>query len=58
MGAMLAQLSKGASVEFGFPEVTSFSLVLPFSIIIIIFIVIFVSFLREAVKNILPQGLH
>ena len=27
MGAMLAQLSKGASVEFGFPEVTSFSLV-------------------------------
>ena len=57
MGAMLAQLSKGASVEFGFLEVTSFSLVLPFSIIII-FIVIFFSFLREAIKNILPQGLH
>ena len=57
MGAMLVQLSKGASVEFGFPEVTSFSLVLPFSIIII-FIVIFVSFLREAIENILPQGLH
>ena len=54
---MLAQLSKGASVEFGFPEVTSFSLVLPFSIIII-FIVIFFSFLREAIENILPQGLH
>lgn len=57
MGAMLAQHSKGASVEFGFPEVTSFSLVLPFSIIII-FIVFFFSFLREAIKNILPQGLH
>lgn len=57
MGAMLAQLSKGASAEFGFPEVTSFSLVLPFSIIVI-FIVIFFSFLREAIKNILPQGLH
>ena len=57
MGAMLAQLRKGASVRFGFPEVTSLSLVLPFSIIII-FIVIFFLFLREAIKNILPQGLH
>ena len=57
MGAMLAQHSKGASAEFGFPVVTSFSLVLPFSIIII-FIVFFFSFLREAIKNILPQGLH
>ena len=57
MGAMLAQHSKGASAEFGFPVVTSFSLVFPFSIIII-FIVFFFSFLREAIKNILPQGLH
>ena len=57
MGAMLAQHSKGTSAEFGFPVVTSFSLVLPFSIIII-FTVFFLSFLREAIKNILPQGLH
>lgn len=57
MGAMLAQHSKGASAEFGFPVVTSFSLVFPFSIIIIV-IVFFFSFLREAIKNILPQGLH
>ena len=42
---MLAQLSKGASVEFGFPEVTSFSLILPFSIIII-FIAILFFFLK------------
>ena len=48
---MLAQHSKGASAEFGFPVVTSFSLVLPFSIIIFI---VFFSFLREAIKNILP----
>ena len=41
MGAMLAQLSKGASVEFGFPEVTSFSLILPFSIIIIFIAILF-----------------
>ena len=54
---MLAQLNKGASAGFGFPVVTSFSLVLPFSIIII-FIVIFFLFLRETIKNILPQGLH
>lgn len=52
MGAMLAQHSKGASAEFGFPVVTSFSLVLPFSIIIIF--IVFFSFLREAIKNILP----
>ena len=57
MGAMLVQHSKGASAEFGCPVVTSFSLVLSFSIIII-FIVFFFSFLREAIKNILPQGLH
>ena len=53
---MLAQHSKGASAEFGFPVVTSFSFVLPFSIIIIV--IFFFSFLREAIKNILPQGLH
>ena len=41
MGAMLAQLSKGASVEFGFPEVTRFSLILPFSIIIIFIAILF-----------------
>ena len=39
---MLVQLSKGASVEFGFPEVTSFSLVLPFSIIIIFIVFFFI----------------
>ena len=38
---MLAQLSKGVSVEFGFPEVTSFSLILPFSIIIIFIAILF-----------------
>lgn len=56
MGAMLAQHNKGASAEFGCPVVTSFSLVLLFSIIIIF--IVFFSFLREAIKNILPQGLH
>ena len=47
MGAMLAQHSKGASAEFGFPVVTSFSLVLPFSIIIYYFYCYFFFILKR-----------